>query len=75
LVVDDVPFNILMLTSMIDEEFGIKADQASNGMEAFEKFKAAYTSEVECLHRAYSLIIMDIQMPIMDGLQSSLKIN
>ena len=37
-------------------------------------FKAALDKPCKCKNRAYKLIIMDIQMPIMDGIKSTEKI-
>lgn len=45
-------------------KFGYLIDIANNGQEALDKVKS----------RRYDLIIMDLMMPIMDGLESSLKI-
>ena len=43
------------------EGSGIKIDIASNGKEAVEKFRK----------KLYSLIVMDIEMPIMNGYEAS----
>ncbi len=51
-------------TKMILENQGFMVDTASNGKSGLEKYKLA----------KYDLILMDIQMPVMDGLTASKKI-
>ncbi len=45
-------------------KFGYKIDIANNGKEALEKIK----------NQRYDLVIMDLMMPIMDGLQATTEI-
>ena len=58
LIVDDRPENILSLRSIL-ELHSFKVDTASSGEEAL----------VKTLKTAYSLIILDVQMPLMDGFE------
>ena len=58
LLVEDNEVNMEIAT-MILEQAGIHVDKAENGASAVEKVKTA--------HAAYDLILMDIQMPVMDG--------
>ena len=44
--------------------FGLQVEIAENGIEALDKFK----------NKTYDLILMDIQMPLMDGYQATKKI-
>ncbi len=43
------------------QEFGIKADVANDGKEALDKF----------LKKDYALILMDMRMPVMDGIEAT----
>ena len=46
------------------ERFGFEADVASNGLEALEAFS----------RRSYDLILMDVQMPEMDGIAATAEL-
>lgn len=58
LIVDDRPENILSLRSIL-ELHSFKVDTASSGEEAL----------IKTLKTEYSLIILDVQMPMMDGFE------
>lgn len=58
LLVDDIKINLLMLSKFMDKN-AVRYDLASDGEEAYKLFKSAQ----------YDLIITDVQMPKMDGLQ------
>lgn len=60
LAVEDVPLNQLLLKIILDD-FGFERDFAENGKEAIEKLKV----------NSYDIILMDIQMPIMGGLEAT----
>ncbi|OHE10590.1 MAG: hypothetical protein A2513_06955 [Sulfurimonas sp. RIFOXYD12_FULL_33_39] len=62
LVVEDNVLNQEVLTGMLRPS-GIFVDIASNGVEAVERFKAK--------RGFYELILMDIQMPMMDGYEAA----
>ncbi|MBD5460277.1 MAG: response regulator [Lachnospiraceae bacterium] len=59
LVVDDLAANRLILVKILST-LGADCDTACNGQEAAEKFSASQPGE-------YDLILMDVQMPVMDG--------
>jgi len=65
LVVEDNILNQEVLTGMLRPS-GIIVDIAQNGVEAIEKFKTKKDF--------YELILMDIQMPLMDGYEATKKI-
>jgi PAS domain S-box-containing protein len=60
LIVEDQRLNQLVLGKMI-KRFGGRAEIANHGAEAVEMFES----------RAYDLIFMDIQMPIMNGVDAT----
>ena len=66
LLVDDVEVN-REIAIMILEEAGFTVDFATNGKEAVEKVSASKVGD-------YDLILMDIQMPIMNGYDAAAAI-
>ena len=66
LLVDDVDVN-REIAIMILEEAGFTVDFATNGKEAVEKVSASKVGD-------YDLILMDIQMPIMNGYEAAAAI-
>ncbi|KAG6850019.1 hypothetical protein H0H93_002468, partial [Arthromyces matolae] len=63
LIVDDNPINQTILSTWMKKK-GIKFDLANNGQDAVTKFRTG----------DFHLILMDIQMPIMDGIQATKEI-
>ena len=59
LVVDDIEVNRIILVKILST-LGAKCDVAANGREAVEAFEASEPGQ-------YDLILMDVQMPVMDG--------
>ena len=77
LVVDDQPFNRLVMTDLLNRRFGLEVDvvrmtimtpKAENGKAALERVLAR--EETQCCS-GYEVIFMDIDMPVMDGIQVS----
>lgn len=63
LVADDEPYN-RELVAIILEKWGVEADFVENGQEAFD----------HAADSAYDFILMDLQMPIMGGIEATQKI-
>ena len=71
LIVDDTPFNVLVLEKFIKEiDAKTHIYKAFNGKEAVEQFIALKQQE----NRGFDLIFMDCNMPIMDGYEASVAI-
>lgn len=64
LIAEDNVINQKLITRILSD-YGLKADVANNGLEAFEKRRN---------NHSYDLIFMDIQMPVMDGVEATKEI-
>ena len=58
LVADDTRMNLILVSKIMDK-YGMKYDLANDGEEAFKLFES----------RKYDLLITDIHMPLMDGIE------
>ena len=63
LMVEDTELNCKFITSLLNK-FGLSCDIANEGKSAIEAFKS----------KKYDLILMDCQMPIMDGYEATREI-
>lgn len=63
LIVEDMETNRLTAKALISKQ-GYKTDEAKNGLEAVQKHK----------ENSYGLILMDCQMPVMDGFEATRQI-
>ncbi len=65
LIAEDVKLNMILIKTIIDKLIpGARIQAATNGKEAVEI----------CKNTHFDLILMDVQMPIMDGLQATKEI-
>lgn len=60
LVVEDNPINAMVLTALL-QHLGVTSDVAENGEIALDKVKDG----------AFDIVLMDLQMPVMDGFRSA----
>lgn len=74
LIVDDSPYNIQAISLQLDEYWNLQADSASNGEIAVEMFKKEFSKSCGCKNRHYRLIWMDIEMPVMNGIDATKEI-
>ena len=63
LIVEDEPVNQFFVEALLDQ-FGYRHDHAENGEKALEAIQK----------KEYQIILMDCQMPVMDGYQATAKI-
>lgn len=66
LAAEDIDINREILSFQLREK-GVLCDLVSNGQEALERFKKSEENE-------YDLILMDVHMPIMDGISAAKQI-
>ncbi|KAL4505319.1 hypothetical protein ABPG72_002381 [Tetrahymena utriculariae] len=64
LLVDDMPFNIQILKNYLKGVENLEIKEAFNGMSAIEQVQ----------QEKFDLILMDINMPLMDGIEATFKI-
>jgi len=64
LLVEDNPVNQIVAKKML-EKAGLSHELANNGAEALEKLKQSHE---------YNLVLMDCQMPVMDGYEATQKL-
>ena len=65
LVVEDMDTNRMVIKAML-KRLGVECDEVTNGQEAVERLLS------ESVH--YNLVLMDVQMPVLDGLKATEKI-
>ena len=66
LVVDDTPFNLKLVERLL-VKFGITVKTTESGVEALQQLKASKPGDI-------NLILMDVMMPVMDGLEATRRI-
>ena len=64
LLVEDNEMNREIAGTLIEERWGVEVEEACDGEEALERFK-------QVPEHYYNMILMDVQMPKMDGYEST----
>jgi len=73
LLVEDNAFNQMVATDTLQEMIpGVYIDVAENGQEALDK--VSQTAILSHMKFPYHIVLMDVQMPIMDGFEATKKI-
>lgn len=67
LLAEDNELNAMIATELITDQFSMQVDWAENGQVALEHFEASAPGE-------YAAVLMDIRMPVMDGLEATVAI-
>lgn len=73
LLVDDDEF-ICKTSKNILKAFKLEADCAENGQECLNLIKAKQEKNCNCPKNKYKIVLMDITMPIMDGIEAAKNI-
>jgi PAS domain S-box-containing protein len=68
LLAEDNPVNREVALAML-HEVGLQVDTAHNGLQVLERAQASQAAQPPCAN--YELVLMDMQMPLMDGLQAT----
>ena len=67
LLAEDNDLNAMIATELITSKWNMRVDWAENGREALNRFVSSAPGE-------YAAILMDIRMPVMDGLEAAAAI-
>lgn len=71
LIVEDNSLNQMLIKTYLDK-FGLTYDCVTNGEEAI---KAVYSANKADQERKYDIILMDVMMPVMDGITATIELN
>ena len=69
MVADDNEFNLFTFREIVEKTHKLESDGAVNGLVAVTKFEKS----LECC--PYKVVFMDVNMPVMDGIEATGRIN
>ncbi len=72
LIVDDNPFNLIPLSVNLKEKHKLFSDLGEDGIEEVKMFKK--NMEKTCCDFRYRLVLTDLNMPNLDGIQAAVQI-
>lgn len=72
LVVDDNYYNVVPLKMILRSSFKLDFERAENGLKGVQMYER--NAIKTCCQSYFSIILMDIQMPVMDGIESTKNI-
>ncbi len=67
LIVEDNPMNVMVLRATLDH-YQVESETAENGVVAVEKIRRSAESQGSS---RFDLVLMDVQMPVMDGIEAT----
>lgn len=69
LIVEDNLYNVVPVKMILRQSYDIALERAANGLEGIQMFKKDL--DKKCCDVHYQIILMDINMPIMNGIDST----
>ena len=71
LIAEDNEFNLMTLIQILNEIEPLNIVEAQNGEIAVKRYQEALSRHCNCGNSGFKLVLMDIQMPVMDGIQAA----
>ena len=71
---DDHDFNILALKQSLETHYPYEIFGAENGQIAVQMFEESMNKQCGCPNRTFRLIFMDINMPVLGGIEAATEI-
>jgi CheY-like chemotaxis protein len=69
LIVEDNLYNVVPVRMILRQTYDLTLERASNGLEGIEMFKKDLYKT--CCDVRYQIVLMDIKMPVMNGIDSA----
>ena len=72
LLVDDIVFNMIPLEQIFNNTYGLRCDKAHDGVQEVDMYLK--NMKKTCCDVRYRIILTDINMPRMDGIEAAFRI-